>query len=74
MDVMECARRAFEAAGVTFEIEEPRPHLDFYNQDCDESEHRLIFHGRLCSIVQDHECNSSLRDLYAPNNEPESRA
>src|SRR5829696_4931504 len=27
----------------------------------------------LCSIVQDHECDSSLHALYAPNNEPENR-
>ena len=63
MDVMERARKAFEAAGVPFEVEEP------------EREHRLIFWGAtLCSSVQDHECNSSLHDLYAPNSEPESHA
>src|SRR5215217_557172 len=40
-----------------------------------EREHRLVFWGAtLCSSVQDHECNSSLHDLYAPNSEPESRA
>ncbi len=61
---MERARKAFEAAGVPFEVEEPR-----------EGEHSLIFWGApLCSSVQDHECNSSLHDLYAPNNEPEIRA
>jgi hypothetical protein len=61
-DVMERARRAFERAGVPFEEETAR-----------EGEHRLFFHGPLCSSVQDHECNSSLHDLYAPNSEPEHR-